>query len=110
MMTDSDPAGKKPEKRKVRVKTRIVGGRVDQPPRISRGKLAAVLFLAAVVGVLLGLALGRGIRKAISVHRQQEEITQSREGFDPGPPDYPPENSAGKAGESSGESGKAPGR
>lgn len=109
-MTDTDFPENKPEKRKVRIKTRIVGGRSDQRPRISRGRIAAVLILAAVAGVLIGLALGRGIRKVISVHRQQEEIAQSREGSDPGSPDYPPDNSAGGTGESSGESGQAPGR
>ena len=110
MTTDSEPAGGKLEKRKIRVKTRIVGGSADRRPRMSRGKIAGILVLAAAAGVLLGLALGRGIRKVISVHRQQEEIAQSREGFDPGSPDYPPENSTSEAGESSGESGKAPGR
>lgn len=97
MTTDSNFAENKPEKRKVRVKTRIVGGKLDNPQRISRGRIAAILLLAAVAGVLLGLALGRGIRRAITVHRQQEEIAQSREEAAPGLPDQPSDNSASES-------------
>ncbi|MDP8235176.1 MAG: hypothetical protein P9M08_02205 [Candidatus Erginobacter occultus] len=70
------------EKRKIRVKTRVAGGRAEEKiPRLSRGRIAAVLILGAAVGILLGLVLGRGIKKMARVYREQNEITQSRPAF-----------------------------
>ena len=69
------------ERRKIRVKTRVPGGRgLENVPKLTRGKVAAVLLLAAAAGIFFGLLLGRGIRKIIRVRREQGEIVQSLAG------------------------------
>jgi hypothetical protein len=91
------------EKRKIRVKTRVSGGRAEEKiPRLSRGRIAAVLILAAAVGILLGLVLGRGIKKMVRVHREQNEIAQSRPAFGADSPDSESAAPANDPGESPG--------
>ncbi len=91
------------DKKKIRVKTRVAGGRAEEKiPRLSRGRIAAVLILAAAVGILLGLALGRGINKMVRVHREQNDIAQSRPAFRADSPGSEPAASANDPGESPG--------
>lgn len=83
-MTDLRPVRKK---RRVRIKTRVSDRRSKDPAAgLTRGKVAGVLFLAAITGILLGLILGRGITRMISVHRRQKRIAQSRPAFNPDSP------------------------
>jgi hypothetical protein len=91
------------EKKKIRVKTRVPGGRAKKGnPGISRRKIATSLILAAAVGIFFGLLLGRGIKKIIRIHREQNDITQSLSGSDSGIPESEPAGLAGGPGESPG--------
>jgi hypothetical protein len=80
-MSDLKPI---PEKRKIRVRTRVDERRTEKiSGRLSRVKVVAVLFAAAVVGIALGIVLGRGANRMVSVHRQQKRIAQSLPKFNP---------------------------
>lgn len=69
------------EKRKVRVRIRDRDGRGwETVPMVTRGRVAAVLLLAAAAGIFFGLVLGRGIGKAARLRREQGEIVQSLTG------------------------------
>jgi len=99
-MTEFKPVRKK---RKIRVKTRVSDRRAGETiARLSRGKIAAVLFLAAVVGIALGMVLGRGITRMIKVRRQQDRIAQSRPAFNPDSPGSAEPGSVTGTGESPG--------
>ncbi len=90
-------------KKRIRVKTRVSDRRAGETiARLSRGKIAAVLFLAAVVGIALGMVLGRGITRMIKVRRQQDRIAQSRPAFNPDSSDSVEPGSVTGTGESPG--------
>ena len=81
----------------------MAGGRAEEKiPRLSRGRIAAVLILAAAVGILLGLVLGRGIKKMVRVRREQNAIAQSRPAFGADSPDSEPAAAASDPRESPG--------
>lgn len=97
-MTDLPPIR---EKRRIRVRTRVADRRSEETSgRLSWGKVTAVLFLAAVVGIALGMVLGRGVNRMVSVHRQQERIAQSLPAFNPDSSDMAELSSAAEPGES----------
>ena len=68
-----------PEKKSTRVRVRTsLRRREPSPPRLTRGQVVVILFLAAGVGVLLGLGLARGVNKALRVSRERERIVRAQ--------------------------------